>query len=186
MKEQKGLAEFWRKRMVALKRKPQIPAMLVLVVGFLWYSLNLTYISNTTARVQGPGMGLAGFGTMLFSILSLVCFLNTYPHRKPTNQIMLCLTLGMLALLVFCDAYYLNRINIAVTRAENAIDLTVAANSFIKRAKQVLQVHQIILIIGAALQVLLPVYRPLIKKINTSIEVEGNGEMAAIDLNGEE
>ena len=82
--------------------------------------------------------------------------------------------------------YYLNRINIAVTRAENAIDLTVAANSFIKRAKQVLQVHQIILIIGAALQVLLPVYRPLIKKINTSIEVEGNGEMAAIDLNGEE
>ena len=77
--------EFLRKKLVSLKRKPQMIALLVLAAAFVYYSLNLTMISNTTAKIQGAGMGLAGFATMLFSMLSLVCFLNAFPHRKKTN-----------------------------------------------------------------------------------------------------
>lgn len=184
-KQPAGVKEFLRKRAVGLKRRPHMIALLVLAAAFVYYSLNLTTISNTTAKIQGPGMGLSGFATMLFSILSLVCFLNAFPHRKKTNIPMLALTFAMLAVIVFCDFYYSGRITAAVTRATNPIDQT-GANAFIARASAVLRVHRIILIIGAALTALLPVYRPWLKKINTSVEVEANGDMAAIDISGED
>jgi hypothetical protein len=41
------------------------------------------------------------------------------------------------------------------------------------------------MLITAALVILLPVYSKMIRKIKTSIEVEDNGEMEAIDLSGE-
>ena len=84
-KQRGGLKESIRKMIVSLKRKPQTIPMLVLAVGFLYYSLNLTHVSDTTAKLQLSGMGLSGFCTMLFSMLSFVCFLTPIPTaRKPT------------------------------------------------------------------------------------------------------
>ena len=40
--------------------------------------------------------------------------------------------------------------------------------------------------IGLGLTALLPVYRPLIRKINTNIAVEENQEMGALDLTGDD
>ena len=54
------IKEFFRKLLVALKRRPQIIPMIALGISFLVYSLNLMNISDTTAKIQGPGMGLAG------------------------------------------------------------------------------------------------------------------------------
>ena len=179
------MKEFFRKKMVGLKRKPQTIALVVLVVAFLYYSLNLTQISNTTAKVQGPGMGLSGFVTMLFSILSLVCFMNAFPHRKKVNIPMLVLMFIMIGIIIYCDIYYGGRITNAITRADNPIDPT-GANSYITNAQNMLKVHMIILIIGAGLTALLPVYAPLLKKVDTSIEVAGNDDMAALDLRGED
>ena len=161
-KQPSGVKEIFRKRVVSLKRRPQTIALLVLAAAFVYYSLNLTTISNTTAKIQGKGMGLAGFATMLFSILSLVCFLNAFPHRKKTNLPMLILTFVMLGIILYCDFYYAGRITIAVTRAENTISTT-GTNAFILRASAILNVHRIILIAGAALTLLLPVYAPLLK-----------------------
>ena len=180
-----GWKEFRRKRLVALKRKPQTIALAVLAIGFLYYSLNLTQISNTTARIQGPGMGLAGFATMLFSILSLVCFLNAFPHRKKVNIPMLVLMLLMVGVVIYCDFYYSGRITAAVTRAENPIDPT-GSNAFISRASTVLTVHSVILAISLVLVALLPVYSKLLRQINTNIEVEGNSDMGTIDISGED
>jgi glucan phosphoethanolaminetransferase (alkaline phosphatase superfamily) len=179
------MKEFFRKKMVGLKRKPQTIALVVLAVAFIYYSLNLTQISNTTAKVQGQGMGLAGFVTMLFSMLSLVCFLNAFPHRKKVNIPMLCLMFIMVGIIIYCDIYYGGRITNAITRADNPIDPT-GANSYITAAQNMLKVHQIILIIGAALTALLPVYAPLLRKVNTSIEVAENDEMGALDLRGQD
>jgi len=179
------MKEFFRKKMVGLKRKPQTIALVVLAAAFLYYSLNLTQISNTTAKIQGPGMGLAGFVTMLFSMLSLVCFMNAFPHRKKTNIPMLVLMFLMVGVIIYCDIYYSGRITTAITRAENPIDPT-GVNSYITTAQNMLKVHMIILIMGAALTALLPVYAPLLRKVNTSIEVAGNEDMAALDLRGNE
>ena len=50
----KGFSEFIRKRIVALKRKPQTIALIAFALAFLYYSLNLTKISDTTAYINLP------------------------------------------------------------------------------------------------------------------------------------
>ena len=110
------MPEFLRKLFVGLKRRPSIIALIVLLLAFFQYSLNLTHISDTTAKIQGPGMGLCGFATMLFSMLSLVCFLNAFPRRKKPVIAMVVLMLLMFALIIFCDVYYSNLIMNALTR----------------------------------------------------------------------
>ena len=180
-----GLKEFARKRIVALKRRPQTIALTVLAVAFVFYSLNLTKISNTTAKIQGAGMGLSGFATMLFSILSMVCFLNAFPHRRKVNVPMLVLMLAMVGIVIYCDFFYGRCITNALTREANPISAT-GANSYIATAQSVLIVHRRILFIVLALVALLPVYSKLLRKINNSVEVEGNAGMREIDISGED
>ena len=177
--------EFFRKRIVALKRKPQMIAMCVLVVAFLYYAFHLSAIANTTALINGPNMGLSEFCVMLFSALSLVCFLNSFPHRKKTNIPMLVLTFLMLGLLIWCDIYYGGRITLALTREESPISPT-GKNAFVAVAQNVVRVHMILVIAGAALLAAMPAYAGLLRKINTSIDIAGNSGMTAIDLGGED
>ena len=184
-KNKGGLKEFFRRKIVSLKRKPQMIPMLVLALGFLVYSLNLTHVSDTTAKIQLAGMGLSGFCTMLFSMLSFVCFLNSYPHRKKTNIPMLTLMFLMLAVLLVCDTFYMGQITKAITRADHPIVVD-AGTAYITKAYDMLGVHRIIIVIGALLTLLVPVMRKLFKKINTSLAVEENAGMGEILLSGDE
>ena len=56
---------------------------------------------------------------------------------------------------------------------------------YIAYAEWYLRIHMMLMGITIALILLLPVYSKMIRKIKTSIEVEDNGEMGAIDLTGE-
>lgn len=181
----KGFQEFLRKRLVALKRKPQTIALLAFAAAFVYYSLNLTKISDTTAYINLPGMGLAGFATMLFSILLMVCFLNAFPHRKKVNVPMLALVFVLAGIIIYAGIFYQGRITEALTREVNPITVT-GDKSYIARAMTMLTVHRILLIVGAALVATLPVYSKWLRKINTSVEVEENEDMAAIDISGED
>ena len=177
-----GFSEFIRKSIVSLKRKPETIAMVVLVIAFLVYSLNLTYISHTTARIQGPGMGLYGFITMLLSMLSFVCFTSSYPRRKKPNYMMIGLMFVMFIIIIFCDIKYKGLITTALTRAENPIK----EEDYITKAAKALNAHIIILIIGAVLVALRPVYAKAIRSIKTSIDVEDSGNMGTIDIAGDD
>lgn len=179
-----GIKEAFRKFLVALKRRPQMIPLVVLVIAFLEYSLHLTVISDTTAKIQGSGMGLCGFATMLFSMLSMVCFGNAFPHRKKVNVPMLVLMFVMFGIVILADVTYLNAIYAAVMRADNPIKVTMNT-IYIAYAEYYLNMHIVILCVGIALIVLLPVYSKWIRKIKTSVEVEGNGQMDAIDISGE-
>ncbi len=179
------MPEFLRKFFVTLKRQPSILALVVLVIAFFQYSLNLTHISDTTAKIQGTGMGLCGFATMLFSMLSLVCFLNAFPKRKKPVIPMVILMFVMFAVIIFCDTYYSGVITDALTRAENPIKID-ASTIYIAQAYNVLQTHILLEAIGVVMVLLLPVYTKLLRKINTSIIVEDNGKMGAIDISGED
>ena len=176
--------ERWRKFLVAIKRRPQMIPLAVLVVAFLFYSLNMMYVSDTTARIQGSGMGLAGFATMLFSMLSFMCFLNAFPYRKKPNIPMVVLMFVMLGVVIFADVYYINAIWAAITRPDNPITVT-ASTAYIAFAEYYLRIHIIILAVAIALILLLPVYSKWLKKIKTSIDVGDNGSMEAIDISGE-
>ncbi len=179
------MKERFRKFLVSLKRKPHMIPLVVLAIAFLAYSLRLTVISNTTAKLQGQGMGLCGFITMLFSMLGLVSFGRAFPHRKPVNKMMLCLTFVLFAAVIIADIKYIGLVNNALTRTENAIEVT-AATSYITESVTLLRVHLGILAAGLALTALLPLYTPLIRKIRTNILVESNGEMGTLELSGTE
>ena len=184
-RQNRGIKEALRKSMVSLKRSPQNIPLAALAAAFFIYSLNLSSIANTTARINGANMGQCEFAAMLFSILAFVVFLRTFPRRKPANKVMLGLLFFMLALLVGVDIVYISRITDALTREVNPIQVS-ADSQFINTAKSVVSAHVICVGITAALLVLLPFCSKAIRKINTSIEVEGNGSMGAIDISGED
>lgn len=185
----KGFKEFVRKFFVSLKRNPQNIAMVVMLVTYISYSINLTSISNTTAFVMRPNMGQCQFISMLVGILSFVTFLRAFPRREKPKIIMIGLTVLMQALTLFCDIVYLKRIDEKLYDPVNPLkvidDITGLPNDAgraINGAQPVVTVHIILLIITIALIVLLPVYSKLIKKINTSIDIAGNENMGTIDV----
>lgn len=175
------IKEFLRKQMVNLKRNPSMIALIMLFISFLVYSLNLTDISDTTAKIQGTGMGLAEFSIMLFSLLSLMCVMNAYPRRKKPNIPMIVLALAMFAVIIFCDVHYMNAITAALTRAESPIQLTIATQ-YIADAYNMLSTHIVLILISAVLTITVPVYSKLLRKIKTSVVVEDNGDMAEIEI----
>ncbi len=184
MSQRKGFKEWGRRKIVSLKRNPQRIALVAYLVTFLYYALNLTCISNTTAKIQSSGMGLCGFATMLFSILSLVSFLNAFPHRKKVNIPMLVLLFVMSGIIFYADFHYRSLIYSAVNRTVDPIAVT-EGTIYIKTAADVLSTHMILLGISVALVVLLPVYSKLLKKINTAVEIDSYDHMEAIDISGE-
>ena len=169
-----------RKIFVALKRKPQNIPLVMITCCFIWYSFNLSLISFTTTRLQSD-TGLMGFAIMLLSILVIVCCMNAFPYRKKTKMPMLILAFVMLAIILTCDALYLN--TVAGKLAEGKIE--VAAIPKVIQTRSVLTAHMIMIGIAALLTATLPVYRKWIRKINTSIEIAENVEMEAIDISGE-
>ena len=178
-----GVKEICRKFIVTLKRRPQLIPLVVYIVAFIIYSFNLTAISDTTALLQGKNMGLSVFAVMLFSMLSILCFMNAFPYRKKKNVPMMIIMFVMIAIMIFCDVFYLRGITtILSTEAGASIDLTNEKNYCITYAQYYIQQHIIVLAVGVVLTLLLPVYSKLIRKINTNVVVEGNGEMGAIDI----
>lgn len=171
--------------MVSLKRSPQRIALVSLVVAFLIYSLNLSSISKTTTLLLMPNMGQCEFVAMLFSILAFVCFLRAFPRREKPKIAMIVLIYLMMAALIFVDIVYYSRIIEAVTREVNRIEIT-AERAYIAIAQNVVVLHIIFVAVSAVLLATLPLYSKALLKINTSIDVEDNGEMEAIDISGEE
>jgi hypothetical protein len=184
-KQGRGIREVFRKYMVALKRSPQSIPLATLIVAFLMYSLNLSSIANTTARINGANMGQCEFVAMLFSILAFVVFLRAFSKRKKANKVMLGLLGGMLALLIFVDVVYITRIISATTRSENKIIID-ESSRYISTAQNVVTLHVVFIGVTALLLITLPLYSKAIRKIKTSIDVEGNGNMAAIDIDDDD
>ena len=179
------MKETIRKFLVSLKKNPQVIPLLAHTVAFAIYSINLTAVSNSTAKIYGPHMGLCSFATMLFSILAYVCLFSAYPKRKKPNWIMIAMILAMYAIIIFCDNFYADRIWAAVKRTENPIKIT-EATMYINDAWKLMSTHITATIVSAVLIVTEPIYAKLLKKINTSVEVEDNGDLGAIELSDEE
>lgn len=176
-----GVKEFFRKKIVYLKRNPAAIPMIVLAAAFLLYSLNLTHVSDTTAKIQGKGMGLCQFSMMLFSMLSMVCLMNAFPRRKKPNVPMIVVMYVMFAVMIYCDMTYTNAILAALNRAESPIALT-ASTAYIAQAYNMLNTFNTLIIAAAVLVATLPLYSKWLRKINTSVSVEDNGQMDKIEL----
>lgn len=182
VKKSGGFKDFIRKQLVTLKKNPQFIPLVMLLASFVLYSFNLTNMSDTTAKIQGSGMGLCQFCMMLFSLLSMVCMLNAFPKRKKPNYPMIVLMFLMFAIIIYCDIHYSNAIMAALTRAESPIVLDVNT-IYIANAYNMLGTFIVMIAVTAVLVVTLPIYSKWLKKINTSVEVEDNGAMGEIEIN---
>ena len=172
------IKEIYRKFIVSLKRNPQAIPLVALAVSFVYYSFNLTNISQTTALINSKHMGLSCFITMLFSILSFVCMLNAFPKRQKPNIFMLSLFTVMTIVIIYFDYYYHGMIT------KSTIEIT-ELRLFVPIAKRVVSNHIIFMIITLALTYLEPLIAKLLKKINTSIDIEDNSNIDAIDITEE-
>ena len=173
------IKEIYRKFIVSLKRNPQSIPLVALAISFVYYSFNLTYISQTTALINTKHMGLSCFITMLFSILSFVCLLNAFPKRQKPNIFMIMLFAIMTIIIIYFDNFYFNSI-------ENSTIVINETRMFVPKAKMVIGTHILLISIALALTFLEPVFAKLIRKIDTSIDVEDNGTIEAIDIIDEE
>ena len=178
------LKERVRKFLVVLKRNPHFIPLTMLLIAFAVLSFNLTKISNTTATMNKSGMGLCAFISMLLSILSMVCMLNAFPERKKPNLAMIIIMLSFFAIMIGADVFYLIKLVRGVTTDPDAITVTMK-NYFIVEAQGALIGHIVTIALTAVFVVLEPLMAKLLKRINTSVEVEDNGEIAAIDITEE-
>ena len=185
VKKPNPFKEMVRKFIVSLKRRPQRIPLVVFIIAFLVYSLNLSQVSNTTAKLQSSGMGLAGFAVMLFSMLSIVSFMNAFPYRKPVNKVMLIVMFVMNAIIIVADIFYISAVDGVQNNLETRVAIT-KDTAYIVYSRYYLMVHIIILAVAIVLTALLPVYSKLLRKINTNIEIEGNADMGEIDLASDE
>ena len=154
------------------------------MVSFLVYSLNLTAVSNTTAKIYGDHMGLCSFVTMLLMILSFVCMLSAYPKRQKPKWAMIALMTVMYLVVIGADVLYFLRIQTAITREVNRIELT-SSTMYILEANNLMIIHIVTVAVVIALMYLEPLIAKLLKKIRTSIEVEGT-EVDSIELSADE
>ena len=179
------LKERVRKLLVLLKRNPHFIPLAMLMIAFGVLSFNLTKISNTTATMNKSGMGLCAFISMLLSILSMVCMLNAFPKRKKPNMAMILIMLFFFAIMIGADALYCVKLVRGVTTDADAITVTLK-NYFIIEAQRALIIHIVTIALTAVCVVLEPWIAKLLRRINTSIDIEDNGEIAAIDISEEE
>lgn len=170
-----SLREAGRSFIVKLKKNPSLIPLSMLIISFLVFSLNLTCISDTTAKIQGKGMGLCEFASMLLSILSMLCILNAFPKRKKPNYPMIAIAFIFFAIIIVSDISYINCI---ASSPQKPTQVTQEANT-------VMIAHIILMAITALTVALEPVFAKLLKKINTSVELEDT-KLDDIDLADEE
>ena len=181
-----------RKFFVVLKKNPQSIPLVALLVAFLQFSLNLTYISNTTSklvssRMEGTNAGLAAFITMLLTILSFVCMLNAFPKRQKPKVGMIVLMVIMYGAIILANLHYLSCISYALNTEINTNPIIISnETNYILTARDTLSLNIVLIGITIVLVLVEPIIAKLLKKINTSIEVESNGNIGNIDIAEEE
>ena len=188
-KANKGAKEWFRKKVVALKRKPQNIALLFLVISTVYFMLALFRISIAVYSVytqQGieTTIGICIFVTTLLSLLVLVSFLNSFPKRKKPNIFFIVLVFLMIAAMIVCDIMFYVQMSqiLALPDLANAKDTI----SKVTTGQTYVIVHVVLLGVSAIVFALLPAYRLLINKINTQVELESATEKMHGDIDIQE
>jgi uncharacterized membrane protein len=188
--------EYFRKKIVNLKRKPQNIPLLFLLATSIFYLLILFVLSKAiyvcAENKNVTSGGICVFIVTLLSLLSLVSFLNAFPKRKKPNYIMVALVFVMIAVMVVCDILYYNQIAaylsyLVETDAKTGADATTRSEYISAASGQpFVIVHIILLAISAVVFALLPVIKILVNKIDTSVKLESatenmNGKIDIVD-----
>ena len=171
-KRNRGFKESWRKFIVSLKKRPHNIPLCMMAIAFVDYSFNLTKISNTTAVINKPFMGLCEFMIMLFSILAFVVFLNAYPKRQKPILPMVILLYALQLIVAASDVVYLGKISEGLQTIQ-----VNASRQFIPQAQSMLTVHIVLVALTIVLIALIPVLGKMLNKIDTSVKLAENEDV---------
>ena len=99
------IKEWFRKRIVMLKVKPQLIPLVLMVITTVYFMLILFRISIAVdeAKEASSATGICTFITTLLSLLYLVSFLNVFPKRKKPNIFFMVIVGAMIAGQIACD-----------------------------------------------------------------------------------
>ncbi len=168
------IKEWFRKKIVNLKRRPQNIALLFLAIASVYYMFIMFVIGGAINEINQvdslPATGLCTFISTLLSILVLVSFLNSFPKRKKPNIVFIIITALMIAAIIGCDLGYYIPVGEYLKTPEGL------TRSVAPKAQPYVLAHIILLAVAAVVFALLPVYSKLIKKINTSVKLESATE----------
>ena len=166
-----ALKEWCRKRIVALKVKPQTIPLVVMVITTVYFMLVLFSVSKAVqaAATATSVTGICTFITTLLSLLYLVSFLNSFPKRKKPNIFFIVVVALMIAGQLACDLVY-------YFQMDKCISQKPALAPSIEPAQPYIIGHIVLLALSAVVFALLPVYAKLIRKIDTSIKLESATE----------
>ena len=180
-KKSKGIKEWFRKRIVALKRKPQNVALFFLAVTTIYFMLSMFKISQAIYEVYDQEgvdttIGICVFVTTLLSLLVLVSFLNSFPKRKKPNIFFIVLVGLMIAAMIACDiVFYVQTEDILALPALQVFEAQ-ATVAKVKLGQTYILAHVGLLAFSGIMFALLPAYKILINKINTKVELESATE----------
>jgi phosphoglycerol transferase MdoB-like AlkP superfamily enzyme len=186
--------EYFRKKVVNLKRKPQNIPLIVLLATSVYYMLILFVLSKSidvcAENSNVPAGGICVFITTLLSLLSLVSFLNAFPKRKKPNIAMIVVVFVMIAVMIVCDILYYVQIS-------NYLKYLVSLSSYAEASADPDYItayaglpyvigHIALLAASAVIFALLPVIKILVNKIDTSVKLESatenmNGKIDIVD-----
>lgn len=175
-----GAKEWLRKQIVNLKRRPSNIAFLFLIVSSLIYVLSLGTISQSVySRLGLDWTGISTFVCTLFSVLSLVMYMNAFPKRKKVKVVSLVLCVLFMALMVFMDIMFYVEFSDAIEGATNI-------ESYWQPTLTTILVHIIFIAITAILMATMPLYTKALMKINTKKDVDSTEIKGELDLEDSE
>jgi glucan phosphoethanolaminetransferase (alkaline phosphatase superfamily) len=163
--------EWRRKQIVGLKRAPQRIALIFLTITAVYYLICLYTISKGTYPISNlEYIGLFVFINTLFSILSVVSFLNAFPKRKKPVLAMIIVVFAMIAVMIVCDVLFFVKVSNLIANSKKFTEKAIYST------RPITIVHIVFLVISAALLGLTPVIGKLINKIDTRVELESTSE----------
>jgi carbon starvation protein CstA len=169
-----GIKEFFRKRVVGLKRSTHMIPLIITLVASVCYLLWLKIFSITVTSNQAASWtGFCVFVNNLLSILVLALYLSAFPKRKKPNLILVALIFVFYAIMIVCDVEYYVLLNNYLEGRQMSTEAAQSLNYSIA--------HIIMLGICVVALATLPLYKKLIMMINTKKEVKSNDIKEVID-----
>ena len=168
-----AVKEWFRKKIVALKIRPHLIPLVVLLITSVVFMLSLykysiaIYASYDVEATSATGVCI--FISTLLSLLVLVSFLNAFPKRKKPNIFFIVLVGVMIAAMIACDLVY-------YIQMENCMEQQSSLATDINPAQPLALAHVILLGVSSIVFALLPAYTILIRKIDTSVKIDSATE----------
>jgi hypothetical protein len=184
-----AVVEWFRKQIVALKRRPSNIPFFVQAVILVVFSFNLTPIAETAGFAGIPYMALYSFVVFLASILIMVIFINAFPKRQKVKKAMIVLLFITMVLIILFGTLFALSIDIPFTREENRLDYETISEdnkASIVTARSIIQIVLILQAVNILLLATLPLYSKLIKKINTTVKLNEGPTLSVVEHADEE